>query len=295
MAKQSYGIPYGLNSTYLDMEIAIQNDNGIGLKPFPIRNILIAFGGILGGYMFLAHTIVARGSFGQKVTFIVLWIALCALLLTTNKTKLLGLQKILSLLNYLQPDNRFVSTRATDNVNNMCRISGIEYVEDTGDNSGLIHYTNGTFGIMFDVIGNASVLLFKDHQEAIVDRVDDHYCKMKPGVSYQFITRREPQNVALQVSSMDEREQAMTVYDPDLAAMFETSEYVLTKLVGNAFKSLHQYLIIQADTLDELNQALNVFYGETDNSSLMFKYAERLNYDEVCRIMADINGTRKEF
>ena len=175
----------------------------------------------------------------------------------------------------------------------LCRY-GIEYVEEEGDNNGLIHYTNGTYGMMFDVIGNASVLLFKDHQEAIIDRVDDHYCKMKPGVTYQFITRREPQNVALQVSSMDEREQAMTVYDPDLAAMFETSEYVLTKLVGNAYKSLHQYLIIQADTLDELNLALNVFYGEIDNSALMFRYAERLNFNEVCRIMADIDGTRKE-
>ena len=290
MAKNSYGIPYGLDSTYLDMEIAIQNSEGLGLRPFPIKNILLTAFGIVSAFYFTNKTFIAQGTTLQKGIFLVFYGILCFLFLMTNRQKQLGVQKVTSFLAYLQANNRFVSTRATDDVNNMVKICGFDQVDDDG----LIHYCDGSFGYVFDVIGNASILLFDDHRNAIIDRVDSHYRKMRPDTSYQFITRKEPQNVYLQVASFDERQHEMTVQDADLTAMFETNKYVMANLVGQSFKSLHQYLIIQAPNKEELDLSLNVFYGETENSELMFKFAEQLDKDEVLQFMTDIYGTRKE-
>ncbi len=291
MAKQRYGIPYSLDASYMDMEIAIQANNGIGAKPFPIKTILLVLFGVVSCFLIISKTDVSRGNLLQKGIFIVLWAALCLLLLTTNRQKQLGVEKIMSLGNYLQPDNRFVSTRANDNANNMIKICGFDVIEDEG----LIKYTDNTYGLCFDVVGNASILLFDDHKNSIIDRVDSHYRKMKPNVSYQFITRKEPQNVYLQVASIGERQSEMTCEDADLTAMFETEKYVLANLVGHSFKSLHQYLIIQAPNEEELNLALNVFYGETENSELMFKYAEQMYKDDTLKLFTDVYGTRKEF
>lgn len=290
MAKRSYSIPYPLDSTYMDMEIAIQNSQGIGVRPLPIKNILLVLLGVVSGFLILSKTGLSRGPLITKVCFAAIWLGMCALLLTYNKCKLLGLERVLSLITFMQPDNRFVSTRSIDKANNMIRVCGWEYIDDEG----YIHYTDKSLGVVFDVIGNASILLFEDHKNAIIDQVDKHFQKMKPDVTYQFITRKEPQNVYLQLASMAERERNMTVEDYDLSAMFATNKYVLGHLVGQSFKSLHQYLIIQAKNKEELDLGLSVFLGEIESSNLMFKFAEQLEPDEVTALMTEIYGSRKE-
>ncbi|NDO52036.1 hypothetical protein FMM75_22605 [Lachnospiraceae bacterium MD335] len=62
MAKDYYGIPYALDSSYLDMEITIQNNDGIGIRPFPIKNILLVFAAITSCMIMLSKTFIASGS-----------------------------------------------------------------------------------------------------------------------------------------------------------------------------------------------------------------------------------------
>lgn len=290
MAKTNYSIPYPLDSTYLDMEIAIQTNSGIGARPFPIKNILLFLVGVVSCFFMVFRTPLARGTVGMRLIFVALWICLCALLLTTNRQKQLGLEKILSLITYFQPDNRFVSTRGNDMANNVIRVCGFDQIDDQG----VIHYVDGSFGMIFDVIGNASILLFEDHKNAIIDRVDSHYRKMKPHVTYQFLTRKEPQKTDVQVDALNVKHRNITVHDAQLEAVFGTTNHILKDLVGQQFKSLHQYLIIQAPNMEELNLALNVFYSEVENSALMFKFYEQLTRDDIIALYTDMLGTRKE-
>lgn len=274
----------------MDMEIAVQNDSGIGARPMPIKNILLVLLGACSGIYILFSTPIARGNIVAKGIFAAAWLGLCALLLTYNKCKTLGLERVLSLIAYMNSDSRFISTRAVDKANNMVRVAGWDNI----DEDDIIHYADGSLGVVFDVIGNASILLFEDHRNAIIDQVDKHYQKMKPDITYQFITRKEPQNVYLQLGSMLEREQSMTVRDADLDAMFATNKYVLGHLVGQSFKSLHQYLIVQARNKEELDLGLSVLLGEIENSNLMFKHAEQLNAQEITALMTEVYGSRKE-
>lgn len=292
MAKDYYGIPYALDSSYLDMEITIQNNDGIGLRPFPIKNILLVFAAITSCIIMLSKTFIASGSFIQKVIFIAVWSGLCFILLVIGKTKQIGLEKIISLLGYLQPGFRFVSTRTMSPANPFIRICGFTAI----DEKGFIHYADGSIGAVFDIVGNASILLFSDHKSAVVDRVDTFYRKMRSKTTYHFITNSEAQNVYMQIAYFAERKKKLTVYDPDLEAMIDTNEHFLAEIIGSSYKSLHQYMIIQASNREEMNAALNIFYDETDNSELMFKFAEQLDLEEVEEFMKNIySGEEKHF
>lgn len=284
MAKQRYGIPYTLDSSYMDMEIALQTNSGVGLRPFPVKNILLVLAGIMGGYLLLAKSFISQGTGFQKFIFVVAWVAICFLALTTDRTKQMGLTKILSVFNFLQPNNRYINTRLVSNADDFARLVGFDNI----DNDGTIHYYDKSLGQVFDIIGNGSNLLFESHKEAIIDQTDAHYRKMKPKTSYQYITTTEAQNVYLQVASVMERKKNLTVSDPDLDAMLDTDLYVLNKIVGQSFKSLHQYLIIQAPDKDEFEAALNIFWAEAESTSLMFKYAEQLDTEEAAEFYKHI-------
>lgn len=290
MAKQGYGIPYSLDSSYLDMEIAIQSDDGIGIRPFPIKNILLALFGIVTCFIILTKTFVANGTFIQKAIFVVIWICLCLMLLTISKTKQLGIEKIASLLNYMQANKRYINTRTMAPANPFIQITGFYDI----DNNGTIHYCDGTVGQVFDIIGNGSVLLFDEHKEMILDRVDAHYRKMRPNTTYHYVTAKEPQNIYIQASYLEQKRSQLTVDDPDLQAMIDTDMHVLKDIVGRSYKSLHQYLIIQAKNQEELNIALNIFWSEVDSSAHMFKFAEQLNRDEVIMFMKNIYGDNND-
>lgn len=290
MAKNRYGIPYALESSYLDMEIAIQTNSGIGFRPFPIRNILMVLFGIVSCFIILSKTFVAYGTFEQKAIFVILWGLLCFMLLTSSRTKQLGIERIISVINYLQPDHRFVTTRSMSNANPFIQICGITNIDN-----GTIYYADGSLGQIFDIIGNGSVLLFEDHKNAIIDRVDTHYRKMRPKTTYQFVTVTESQDVYLQLASLHKKKENLTVDDPDLNAMIDTDKYVLENIVGQSFKSLHQYLIIQAPNKDEMDIALNIFWDEVDSSSQMFKYAEQLDDKEIITFMKGIYGNTDRY
>lgn len=292
MAKEYYGIPYALDSSYLDMEITIQNNDGIGFRPFPIKNILLACAAIASCVIMLSKTFISSGSIIQKGIFIVVWGGLCFILLVIGRTKQIGLEKIISLFSYMQPSSRYIGTRRMSPVNPLIRICGFTEI----DKKGFIHYADGSIGVVFDIVGNASVLLFSNHKNAVVDRVDTFYRKMRPKITYHYITNCEAQNVYMQIAYFSERKKNLTVCDPDLDAMIDTNIHFLAEIIGNSYKSLHQYMVIQAPNIEEMNAALSIFYDEADNSELMFKFAEQLDMEEVEEFMKNIySGEEKHF
>lgn len=291
MARLNYGIPYPLDSSYMDMEISIKADNGLGFRPFAVKNILLMLVGILSCFLILNKTFVARGTIIHKGIFVLLWIWLCCMLLISDKTKQLGLQKIGSVINYLQPDNRYVNTRMQSKAADFMSICGISNIEDNG----LIRYSDGSFGLSFDIIGNGSILLFEAHKNAIIDRVDTHYRKIRPDSTYHFLTVKEPQRVELQIHALDEKKQNLTTEDADLLAMIATNRYVLSDIIGSSFKSLHQYMLLQAPNEEVLNLALNILISEVENSSLMFKHVVQLEKEDAEALFRSVYGSRKEF
>ena len=291
MAKNVYNIPYSLDSSYLDMEITVQNDEGIGIRPFPIKNILLVLLAIISCFVLVTKTFINRGNIVQKIIFVLLWGILCYLLLIADKTKEMGITRIFSFFSYMNGKNRYVNTRRQSSATDFMSVCGMESISKDG----LIHYVDGSVGLLFDIVGNGSILLFESHKQAIIDRVDTYWRKVRSECTHQFVTIKEPQNVASQIEAIDHKKKRLSTNDPDLVAMVRTNRWVLTDIIGSSFKSIHQYMILQASDEENLNLALNVLVSEVENSGLMFKHVTQLEQKETENFFRYIYGSKKEY
>ena len=279
--KQSYKVPTSLDANYFDVEIALKTNDGMGIKPVPIKIILSAIVSTILGFYFLTNGMVARANGFQKFLFIILWIALSFVLLSCDKARQMKIQLVPVLLRYIPKANRYLYTRKTMRANEFYHLLGIEKIDKE---NGWMLFADGTYGYMYQVVGSASILLFEEDKETILDRVDSFYRKM--GLDYEniYITKKEPQKVHHQIANLKRNYDAMDVRDPDLELLFNQQFNVLKYRVGTECKSIHQYMIVKGDNKEAQAVAKNILQSEVENSSLMFKKCTPMYYDDIISV-----------
>lgn len=285
MAKDRYKISDTLDKSMGDMEISLQSSDGIGARPMPIKIILMYALSIILWFFAVAKTFIADGGIGLIIVFSALWFALTALLLHRDKTGLPQASLVVSMLNYLPKNLRYVVTRNNAPAKDFYTIAGIE---DIDGEKGLITFTDGTYGYMYRVVGTGSILLFDEDRKAILDRVDSFYKKMKPEYELIFITSKEAQKIYRQVARLKERYDNLDFNDPELRAVADMEYNYLKNVVGGSFRSIHQYLIIKAENTEALTVGKNMLQSEVENSSYMFKQCTALFGNDIYDVFRTI-------
>lgn len=287
--KQSYGIKTPMLSTALDTEITLQKD-GVGLKPLPIKFVIIT---IISGVICLKATtseLVSMGNIVQQTIFVCMWITMTILLFMTDKTKRMNFQNIISLLNYMAvATNRKVVTRRdvpATGMLDMCNIKSI-------DKSGVIKFADRNVGYMYRVTGSASVLLFDSDKKQIINAVDNFYRKIDGNVEYIYITLKEPQKIYNQANAVKHRYNKLSLYDPDLNDLCNNQLIMLRDVVGKKFQSIHQYMIVKADSQEALTAAKITLQSELDSSGLFIKRCIPLFEDEILEVLAAVYSSPK--
>lgn len=284
MAKEVYNIRDSLDKSFLDIEIAITNNEGMGLKPLPIRFILaVIASGFLCVFM-CTQTFVADGGAIGIFSFVIIWIMLSVLLLKPDKSGEMAIMRVPTLLNYIPKNSRKVDTRTTTAfIGPFQSIANIDHIDE---DEGIVYFCDGTMGLVFSVVGNASVLLFSDDRDAIIDRMESFLRTMKQDYELIFITSKEAQNVVRPVNAMQDRLDRET--DPELRALIEFERDYMDYCVGNDFRSIHQYLILKAENREALTNARNLLQMEVESSSLVFKRCTALYDDELHRVFSSV-------
>ena len=269
MAKLSYKIPADMDSNYMDMEIALQKDN-MGLRPTPVRVILTCLVSLLlACYLVLGKgSIIKEGGTLVVILFCICWGALTILIVKRDGTNKMQIEFLPALLNYLPKSSRKVVTRKSANANPFFTIAGIESVDQK---SGMVKYTDGTYAYWYEVVGSASILLFPEDRDAILDRVDQFYRNVEPSCEIIFMTTREPQKVVTQLAHLIAQYNHLNYKSIDMNNLVTEQYKLLTEFVGKEFKSTHQYMILKGDSRDALTSVKNLVLTEAENSSMMFK------------------------
>lgn len=271
MAKQVYKIPASLDASYLDVEISLQNKDGIG-KILSLKVIVAWLASILLLAFMIFRTPLGYGTFLQKLLFAILWIWWSFSLFSEDKTHRMKFLNLASLVNYLMPGARRLSTRRTDPAIKFRNLVGIETIEDNGR----ILFLDGTWGYMYRVVGSASLFLFDADRKAILDRVDGFYRKMERDCDLIWITTKEPQKVHRQVRHAKELRDNLHSSSPGLKALADERIQVLEDDIGSHYRSIHQYLIIKADNKEALRTGFSILKSEVENSSHMIKQCQAL-------------------
>jgi hypothetical protein len=282
--KQSYGVRTPMLANSLDSEITLQKD-GVGLRPLPVKFVLITIGSFCLMLKLITSDTIAVGSIPQKVIFVVLWLAMTVMLFFQSKTQQLNCRMLVSLLGYLSiPGNRVLHTRKLDPdaVLNMIDITNIKRIDDNG----LIHFADKQLGYMYRITGNASVLLFEQDRNSILNRTDTFYRTLEPDISMIYLTLKEPQRVYQQAAAIKRRHNALTVHDDDLTKLANNQLKMLRETVGHKFKSVHQYLILKAPNADALLSAKQALQTELNQSAMWIRKCVPLDMPEIVEQLA---------
>lgn len=276
MPKTSYKIPSSLNRSFLDHEIALSG-GGFQAKPLPMKVLLFWAGSILTLFWVASSTFVAQASWWLIVLVVIWWVIATAFLGQYSKTKEMKFASVPALLAYVPAAARRVLTRTSTNPSAFYSVVGIDHVED----SGLIKYADGTFGQGYLVVGSASILLFDEDRKSILNRVDSFWRKVDTTCEYTIVTTKEPQRVYHQIANLERRNLALEVRDPELKELMDEQFDLLNEHVGNQFASIHQYLMLKADSMEALRRAHTGLQAEVESSSLMIKGCTMLSGEEV--------------
>lgn len=288
LAKPTYRIPVGLDATHLDMEIALASSDGVGLKPLPIKVILFYLASGLVCFYMATRPPVSTGSLLQIILFVVLWLALTVVLASFDGTKRMQVQLIPTVLNYIPKYNRRVFTRSSSKANEFYGIAGID---DINKDTGLVSYSDGSYGYWFRVVGSASILLFDDDRDAILDRVDSFYQKLGTDYEIIFLTCKSAQKVYRQAASLQRRIDRLDEDDDELLLLANEQFKALKSLARGDSKAVHQYMVLKGDNKEALTHARNVLQSEVENSTRMIKQCTALFYDDITDILKSVYGS----
>lgn len=278
MAKKGYKIPASLTQTAMDMEISLKTGDGVGPKPIPMKVLGFVLISVLLCFYLVAKTFIGSGPVWAIVLFVLLWAATTFLLMKYDTTKQMQLQLIPSLLGYLPKSARHIQTRKNSRANEFYGIAGLDSIDKK---TGLVTFSDGTYGYFYRVVGSASILLFDADRESILNRVDSFYRKLSTDVELVFMTVKESQKVYKQIANLKRRYDGLEVRDPDLCALAHEQFDILKHHVGGSFRSIHQYMILKADNKEALLVAKNVLQSEVENSTRMIKQCTPLFQSDI--------------
>lgn len=283
MAKQTYKIPADLNSSYGDMEIALQNENGIGVRPLPIKVIMAYILSGLSCFFLLMKTPIGSGTFVQTAIFVVLWAGLSIVLFRFDGTKRMQIETIPALLDYIPKANRYITTRTGSPATGFYNLARIKKIDKS---TGLVEHVDGTFSYWYVVTGSASILLFAEDKMAILDHVESFYRKISTDCEVLFITTKSAQKVYKQLAHLKQRYDKMECRDPELIALANEQFHDLKDFVGVQFKSIHQYMILKADNKEALQKAKATLQMEVESSGQMIKHCSAMFYDDIIDVLS---------
>lgn len=288
MAKLSYKVPTSLNRSYLEQEITLTG-GGFNAPPTSLKSILFYIGCICVGLWAMMNTFIKDAPFWLKGLFLV-WVIIFTIFFgRTSKTKELKITQLMPLVQYAPKQARNVLTRSTSEASPFYSIVGIRQIAEDGT----MQFLDGRVGRAYLVVGSASILLFDEDRKAILDRVDSFWRKVSPGTEFAFMTTKEPQRIYKQVAHLERTNRALEMRDPELLDLMDERYDILKDYVGSQFKSIHQYLVVMADNMEQLRQAHNVVAAEVEGSSYMIKACTQLNDDDVVEMLSVLYQGRR--
>ena len=280
MAKEHYKIPAALNRSFLDHEIRM-SISGLNVTT-PLKKVLFIIMSLLALIWAMTSTFLGDGGVGLAILVIIWWLVATFYLARVTKTRELQIRRVGVLMAYLPRTARRIFTRKSSSPSYFAHITGIDDITE----SGIIRFNDGGVGRLFLVVGSASVLLFEEDRNAILDRVDSFWRKIDENTEVVFLTTQEPQRIISQVAELERRNRQLIDRDPDLVDLLDEQFDILVDYVGGRFSSIHQYLLLRGDSFEAFRRGVNLLQAEVEGSPLMIKECVQLDRTDTTAALA---------
>ena len=301
MAKRVFSIPYDLNKTQLDRQFQLQSKkNGIKFtkRPFTMMTLVIwVVALVLLAYLEMS-SFVGRGSIFGGILFAIGFLLFVFLMGRQDDTHRYGFEVVPLYIQYVLKKARDLTLIRNTPLDKARKFFGVKTIEKKGVESGVIRMIDDRWARIYQVVGNASLMLFDEDADKILEQNARFYKNIPENADIIFDTASEPQRVDEQLAECEYRRSL--VYDDLLVALFDECEMLLKEAVGgyvdenamivdDADKdteghiAIHQYMMIIGDTKQDLYEAEALAFDDMNRSGYVFKYIKPLEYDDVIK------------
>lgn len=292
MAKKRFKIPATLDVTYFDMEFNLKSKNGLGVnKPVSAKVILFTLLAAFAWFYLVFQSFIGKGGIPVIIGFSIAWILLSILLVRADKTNRMGLELVMSMINYLPKSGRYTPVRMSDSVYPFQALLNIKTIDPE---DGRIHFLDGQIGHCYHIVGSASSLMFEHDKQTLLDKVDSFYRKLPVGVEVIYDTVYEGHSVDEQLASVSEDKQNLNSKSKGLQVLLNEQHDILKYAINHnqGLTSLHQYLVVRAPNQAALGEFENLLIGDVEGDGLMFRLAKTLDYKEIERYFKSFVGAQ---
>ena len=288
--KDRYKIPTSLDVSYFDMEFNLKSKNGVGInQPITAKVILFTLMALMLWFYIIFQTFIGSGGIVNIVLFTLSYAVLAIIMIKADRTRRTGLELILSAINYIPKKGRYLPVRMSDSVYPLQNLANLETIEPE---DGRIIFKDKGIGHIYHVVGTASALMFDGDKQRIIEKVDSFYRKLPTDVEIMYDTVYEGHDVAEQIANVKSDRRNLNANSRGLNILLKEQHDILKYAINDqsGLVSLHQYLIVRAESEAALREFENLLIGDVENEGLMFRLAKTLNYEEAQRYYRSFLG-----
>lgn len=215
----------------------------------------------------------------------VLWIPsyliLMWLLCGPTETHELGLSYLMTFYNYFINGDRYryVSTRRASDSSAFLKVAPVKGITPQGK----LVFTDNSVGYGFELVGNASILMFASDRQQVLTDVRNFYRNIDPSVTLTFDSVLSGQRVVDQLNGKDYQLSHLPYDKPFLPIrrMLQYEQIVLRDFVGRKFKALHQYVIVRGPQDEDIDTFTDWLNTQVTQGSMYVKDYRQLTRDEL--------------
>ena len=271
-----------LDESALDITLPIGNKSHFGGREWTVRMMAILAIAAVAYIGLLTHSPLgptSGGFLGSFIGSIGYWYFI-ALIVAPTQSQEIGMSYLLSFGPYFSKSLQNVSTR---NVAYEKPVSNLFAIAENGiDVNGGIHYTDGSVGRIYELVGNASAMMFPSDRYRILDDTRTFYRAIRSSTAFTIDTVRLPQRIKPQLKAKDIQIQNLNplLKGTGLEKLLREEKRVLQAFVGKQFLTIHQYMIVHSTSEQELTTFDNWIDSQLTMGSTYMKTARRLDSEE---------------
>lgn len=285
--RQEYGIRTSLGKSMLDSQIQLGGNVSLSIakKPLTLASFLYTMVGIFVFALGYSNTVIHYGGFWGLFLYTVGYIGTFLVFLTRTKTLNYRLSYLPVIFAYWRKGGRDVGTGLLDKGGPLKNLLGID-PDHPVDEDGTVHFTDGEVGCFFDVVGNASSMIFEQDQRQVLNDARTIYKNVPSMVGLTLITQASSQDVHLQIQSKLDQLNNLAINSPGLRQIVKKQGLVLRNTVGQSFSMIRQYLLVRGKP-EQMESVARLIYQAANSSSNDFLKQAILLTNEPKRVGSD--------
>jgi hypothetical protein len=289
-----YRIPTSLELSILDTRIT-PAEKQIPSFSVELRQILVWLCVIMGGVSLVTMT--PLGSRWYLIVGTLLWVLVFALVfLRFDKFRRLKLWGAVAAFKMLPKQARLIDADPSAPVEPIHELIGVKSVDSPlgVDGPAVLEMMSGRVGMAYQVVGNASTVLFERDAKLVVEAYEVFLRRCDPDWLITQITVRRAQSVHRQIDAAKALAATPRVKGNPALAKLVADKIAHLARVGRAHHTTQQALLVSAKDLDSLRQAQAMLQQTEADRSMALRDIVPLTLMDVGGLLGEMYGGRAQ-